>query len=178
MAICEVDSVIGKKYAKDLEKETQHEIVLSVAEIYASFGDAEDLEFFHEKSKTISGYVLFSFIQSYGEYVSKQSDEVLLSELAYFRNISIDETAWWVRLSGQLMIMTNHGEYLAKVVELKNALSAMDASNSNYESVNSELASKQKVFDALNKIWNEISESEKHPRLTSIIQEYNSKLKE
>lgn len=177
-AICETDSVLGKKHAKKLEREDQQEIVLAIAELYADFGNPDDHDFFRNKSEGISGYGQYSFVQAYGQYISQQSNDVLMDALPYFRKVSLEGSAWWIRLSGMLVVMTNHSQAHTEHNAIKKAIGNMKSENPNYSMQKELLEQSEKVYKALDEVWNEITANETYPRLVAMIEDYNSRLTE
>jgi hypothetical protein len=70
-ALAKTNPAIALKKAKSFENEPGKKLLLAVADLYASYGDDDNFEFFVKARKSFNGYDLFSYGNLYGKFLKR-----------------------------------------------------------------------------------------------------------
>lgn len=99
-AIANYDNERALTLAKKAEDGAQGGLVSSIASLYSKNGGPEQMDFFINSYDNISDpndkYV---YVQIFGKYLMNQDLATQLKSLTFLKCISVDEDAWWMRLS-------------------------------------------------------------------------------
>lgn len=87
--------------ATALESDAKGSLITAIATLYGDKGGPERMPFFQNAIKSVTGFnEKYMMVQVYGAYLLNQDLEVQSNGLEELRRISIDESAWFIRLSG------------------------------------------------------------------------------
>lgn len=79
IAITKMDSAQGVLIAKKYENEKNKDVLMTIAEVYVKYGNAENHEFFEKSVNKIKGYPKAGFIKQYGAYLKNINDDKILN---------------------------------------------------------------------------------------------------
>lgn len=89
--LAEFDKDAALVAAKNLENETQIDLLMGVARVYASTKDKQYNNFFQATHKNVDGYAAFSFFSAYADYVTEIKDkEFSKNNLTFLKNTVIN----------------------------------------------------------------------------------------
>jgi aminopeptidase N len=139
---------------KPKEKEKNHDIILSVAEVYASYGKEEQHAFFVSALNKLNGVEKYPLIRNYGRYLLRQKDDTINKGVTILTTIAKTAHQWWLRSMAISAISDLEKMYGIREKELQNKLNEFitQAKNpSEIKSLESEIAKAQKQKNSLKK---------------------------
>jgi aminopeptidase N len=162
-----VDSAKTIQVCKQLEKEKNSDIILTIADVYKDIGTKEQNQFFINNFKKLNGFSRYGLIQSYSQFLTRMDHETVNSGIPIIENLARTEKVWWIRLSGIQALNSIAGSYERKEAELKNKIET--SSNKNVNELNelkTQLAAIENQRKKIDSIINDIKKNEKDPNLT------------
>jgi len=129
--------------AKTFEKETSLKMLLSVADIYAGFGNDANNDFFLALSEKMNGWNKISFAVTYTDFLKRCSDPVIDSGIKLLENIRQQEDNKWIRYFCQKGIKDIAQMYADREKELQIKISRLKEKTS---SDSSELQALEKLL--------------------------------
>ena len=165
----------SQNIADDLEAQRDQHLNIVLAEFYSNHGDEDKNDLFLRAIDETESFGKYQVLIYYSNYLERQNDSVLITALPLLREYAVENDTWWMRMAGMNAVMNNHANLNARCSELRKLVSSMKDSDPLLARRKGELASCEKAYEAIDKLWKEITVSEKYDRLQSIIQAYNSK---
>lgn len=159
------------KIAKDLEKEENSTIQISIANLYAVNGTDAENSFFLKHAAEMSGFEKYLLIQAYGRYLMTRSDEIVLSGLPALEDVARNSAAWWMRLSGIQAMSAINGKYSEQENELKAAVEDLKKTKPGSTELAEKTARLEKVSDMkarIKELIDAIKKAETDKNLTKI----------
>jgi aminopeptidase N len=172
-ALYDLDKEEGMSVADMMEAAGNKKMILSLADLYAQMGDESKNSFFINSFDELSAYEKLELVLFYGEYLANQNDSVMLIALPFLKKCSIEEEAWWVRMSGIIVSMKVNARFKKEVNDSEKVLKAMKSTNPNYAIQNDQVEKSKLAFTEVDALWKEITDKESNEKLQSIIREYN-----
>ena len=167
-ALYEKDAKAGIAAAEKMEKEDNSGIKIAIAGIYAEDGNKAHHPFFQNAIGELSGFNLYPFLATYGEYINKQSDETISSAIPTFEKIGKGDDPWYVRMNAINALVSLYTKYQDQVSDLTNALNS-DSAQSDPSKINAQLANAEKMQEALKAALLNIRKDEENVNLERII---------
>jgi len=99
-AVYKKDTTKGMELAEQLEAEDNARIKSTIASIYAANGNPEKQAFFEKALKNASGFGKYGLMNSYGDFLEKQDDAVIVKGLPTLIENSKGTGLWFVRMAG------------------------------------------------------------------------------
>lgn len=127
-----VDKKEAMRYAISFENSAKGELLMAVANIYASYGDEVQRQFFSDQLQCLSASEQTSLLKLYSRYLERQSESFIREGLKDFENIGRNGNNWVVRyvattqltqlkqqlsLDGASERLTNHIDELVKDIK-------------------------------------------------------------
>jgi len=172
-ALYDLDKEEGMAVADKMETSGNKKMILSLAELYAEMGDDSKNSFFINSFDEVSAYEKLELMLLYGEYLDNQNDSVMFTALPFLKKCTIEEEAWWVRMSGIIVTMKVNDRFKKEVNDSEKVLKAMKSTNPNYANQNDQVEKSKLAFAEVDALWKEITDKESNEKLQSIIREYN-----
>ena len=151
-----------------MEKEDNSGIKIAIAGIYAEDGSKSHHPFFQNAIGELSGFNLYPFLATYGEYINKQSDETIASAIPTFEKIGKGDDPWYVRMNAINALVSLYTKYQDQVSDLTNALDS-ESAQSDPSKINAQLANAEKMQEALKAALLNIRKDEENVNLERII---------
>tara|TARA_B100001109_G_scaffold255779_1_gene260790 strand:+ start:6753 stop:9398 length:2646 start_codon:yes stop_codon:yes gene_type:complete len=167
-ALYEKDAKAGIEAAEKMEKEDNSGIKIAIAGIYAEDGSKSHHPFFQNAIGELSGFNLYPFLATYGEYINKQSDETIASAIPTFEKIGKGDDPWYVRMNAINALVSLYTKYQDQVSDLTNALDS-ESAQSDPSKINAQLANAEKMQEALKAALLNIRKDEENVNLERII---------
>lgn len=99
--ITKVDPKEGMKMAKSLESEKNNGLLLSIASLYAEYGDDSHNEYFQRIAPEFKGFANIGYLNTYVSFLKRCSDETVIKSIPVFERVAKNESSKWVRYFGQ-----------------------------------------------------------------------------
>ena len=167
--LAEADKTEALKYAKQYESETNLDLINAVAEVYEVHGGVEQHEFFKKKYYELDGYGKYSFVHSYGNYLKKQPNEVISEAIPVLKDISLNEKAWWMRMTGINVVVELENQSVQKINDYNKSLKSLKSDSPEAVDLNSKIEATTAVDNKLMELIETIRSSETNPRLKRML---------
>lgn len=165
-AIREIDELQGLEMARKLAASAKGSLLLHVALVLADKGDKNDLSFFQKAYKSItennSKYALITLI---GRFAANQNPELIQEVLPMLKNISMSESAWFIRLAGIQAISEIGMKTQSRLEEIRTSISK-DSKKTEDSTLIESLTVQQNQVDAL---LLEIKATETDPKVKRLL---------
>jgi len=99
-AIASRDRELVFTIINDLDPSMHKKLLVDIAGIYASYGSANDNQYFSSTYKNLKRYEKYRFLNIYSNYLQKQNDSIINLGLEILEDASINHPDWWVRMVG------------------------------------------------------------------------------
>ncbi|PCH94449.1 MAG: alanyl aminopeptidase [Bacteroidetes bacterium] len=87
------------KEINTFDDKTTENLLIDIAEVFASYGEAEQNSFFIETYEKVDEYDKYNLLDIYSDYLIKQDDNTINLGLELFKNAAMNQEAWWARLT-------------------------------------------------------------------------------
>lgn len=168
-ALAQVDKDEAMKQAKLFEKESNLDLVNAVAEIYEKHGGPEQNEFFKNKYYELDGYGKYGFVYSYGNYLKNQSNEVIEDAIPVLKDISLNEQAWWMRMTGINAVVELENKCAEELIKSEEKLKTVKKDSEEETSIKSKMEKTEALENKLMEVIEEIRTKESNPRLKQML---------
>lgn len=171
-AIALLDEKEAMTVAKTLENESNANILITIAGIYAKNGSDKENEFFLEAYEKISGVNKFAFISIYNKYLKGRKDETVNAALPVLEDMARHEEQWWMRLSGIQALSGLYNMYSARELELGEELKKATPATPEKEVIEQKMEMAKAQKEQLAHILKNLKEMETDKNLTKFLEVY------
>jgi aminopeptidase N len=159
------------KFAKDLEKETNSDVMKAIAGLYIEKGSDEQNPFFLSAMEKLKGGNLYMFLQSYGKFIIARTDKTIMESLPALETIGKKNNSWYIRLSAvqilnEISLKYEKEESAAK--EKFNSSTKEGKSPEEITKLGNELTDATKKRETVSKMVEDIKKGEKDSNLVKI----------
>ncbi len=168
-ALANADKDKALAEAKKFENESNLELLSAVAEVYEKHGGPEQHDFFKTKYYELDGYGKYSFIYSYGNYLKNQPNNVVEDAIPVLKDISLNEKAWWMRMTGISAVVELENQFADKIMMANEKLKSVKKGSSEEANLKSEIEQNQALENKLMDVIEEVRNTESNPRLKQML---------
>ncbi|MCC7303787.1 MAG: DUF3458 domain-containing protein [Bacteroidia bacterium] len=129
--ITKVDPKDGMNLAKGLEGEKNTGLLISIASLYAEYGDDSQNDFFLKVAPEFKSFSNIGFLNTYVQFLKRCSDETVLKGIPVFEKVAKTESSKWVRYFGQKGVNDLAKYYKEKAENLQGKLKSIKETNPN-----------------------------------------------
>lgn len=169
------ESNLDKAYemAKTYENETSSSILTTVGSIYSKKGNKEDHAFFKKNWTAIGGFEKISFLNTYSAFLKQQDDATILEGMEIFKEVAKNGGTMWVKyFAGYQTIMKFRENYFVGMSESDKEIKRLEAEGASSSDINlkqREMEENKKMFDALDKMLEELKAEETNEQILDFI---------
>jgi len=157
------------KFAKNLENDENASIKNAVCDIYAEHGGAKEHAYFIKTANDLAGYNKYGFMMTYGKYLKKQDNNTITEALPILEDVSINEEAWWLRMTGIEIVNDLENMYSNRIHIAELELKDLKAGDDKELDLRNTIESDKSTQKKLEGIFNKIKDAEKNTRLRKML---------
>jgi len=129
-AITALDPAEGMKLAAPFEKEESESVKLALCQLYAQAGSDANYEFFVQSADQINGFALIGYLNSYGQFLTRCSDETVIKGLSVYEKIYAQYKSPFFRSFAGNSLETMRKGYVEKQKEFQRRIDELAATKS------------------------------------------------
>jgi aminopeptidase N len=116
--LAKIDAKQAMSICNSMENEENATVKNAIADIYSKFGGTDQHEFFKENIKKITGFEKFAFLNSYLNFLLRQSDDEIDKGIVVFEDLARNGKPWWLKYSGYQKLIALQKHYKEKIEAL------------------------------------------------------------
>jgi aminopeptidase N len=174
IGLINVDRERGLAEAKKLESAGDKNLILPIAQLYATSGSKSEYKFFKKHMNSLTEGDLYEYVGLYGEFLTRQDDATINEGLVDLEKVTRHGQPWWMKFSGYQAMGGLVAVYNQRIQDIKQEVlnaEEINAESATLESLKQDLANAEAQKDRIVNLYDVIRKGEKDPRITSAFED-------